>query len=475
MSLLPGSKMFATKDRLTFSALHWSLSFLPSLFATMKIRVSESGSPIHPSGTQPTPWPQRLGRFPRYRSPPSPTRTMKHEKPEPVVKAEPIDVPCFAVKAEPVAKKERDVEAEQKIKREQPTVKLEQPAIERVLGLKAKSDIKAKGSSKERADVFVETLRSIRTAATKNVQDLEIVQHLMANFITVTTATKGSDRTGQAKQVEMVCLQVERACHAIVAIGTKIIRGSAPGASALRSGLAQMSELCAGASPRASVVERTLRNVPADELRMGVVQERIQAVQGRLEMVMQKIEGLDASPTAAAAVAREDHTQAELSEMALRTLMQAKIGAGNAIHNLDTIDCFTDDWELGDDSPLTSPALDIHLHCQYAAEECKSIMEILDGFLANPASGQQVGIFTEMEIRRENAVDEVKKLVKVIEELAETQTDPALSLQEMKKRGERLVGKAEGLKVQIDELEKMVQTPVLQQGQSQASAQQQVQ
>ncbi|KAK4547078.1 hypothetical protein LTR36_001299 [Oleoguttula mirabilis] len=157
--------------------------------------------------------------------------------------------------------------------------------------------------------------------------------------------------------------------------------------------------------------------------------------------------------------------------MALRTLMQAKVSAGNTIAQLDIIDCFTDDWELADGSALTSPALDIHLHCQYAAQECKSIIEILDGFLANPASGQQVGIFAEMEIRRENAVDEVKKLVRLIEALAKTQTDPALSLHEMRKRAERLVGKIEGLKVQIDGLEEIVRTPVLQQSQPQEQVQ----
>lgn len=184
-----------------------------------------------------------------------------------------------------------------------------------------------------------------------------------------------------------------------------------------------------------------------------------------------------ASLSTADASGQKDRIDPRLSEMALRTLMQAKVSAGNAIHNLDTIDCFTDDWELGDGSTLTSPALDIHLHCQYAAEECKSIMEILDGFLANPASGQQVVIFTELEIRRENAVDDVKKLMSVIVELAKTQTDPALSLQEMRKRAERLVGKIEGLKRQIDELEDMVRPPPppLQQDRPPASEQQQVQ
>ena len=154
--------------------------------------------------------------------------------------------------------------------------------------------------------------------------------------------------------------------------------------------------------------------------------------------------------------------------MAFRALMQAKIGAGNAIHQLDTIDCFTDDWALEDTAgALARAALDIHLHCQYAAEECKSIIEILDGFLANPTSGQQVGIFLELEVRRENAGDDLKKLVKIIVELSIAHSDPALSLAEMWKRAERLVAKIDGLKTNVEELERIVHTPMLQQEQPQ--------
>ncbi|KAK5132113.1 hypothetical protein LTR08_000364 [Meristemomyces frigidus] len=160
--------------------------------------------------------------------------------------------------------------------------------------------------------------------------------------------------------------------------------------------------------------------------------------------------------------------------MALRVIMKAKVSAGNVIHQLDTIDCFTDDWDDPTGS-LTSPALDIHLQCQYSAEECKSIIEILDGFLANPALSQQVGIFSELEVRRENAVDEVKKLVVVLAGLKELHSDPALSLREMWKRAERLVGKIEGLRGNVEELETMVRAPMLQQQEQPQTPQQQQQ
>ena len=159
--------------------------------------------------------------------------------------------------------------------------------------------------------------------------------------------------------------------------------------------------------------------------------------------------------------------------MALRIIMQAKVGAGNVIHQLDTIDQFTDEWGT-DNLVLTSSALDIHLQCQYAAEECKSIIEILDGFLVNPTSCQQVGIFSELEVRRENAVDELMKLVKVLSTMNGIHTEPALSLMEMWRRAERLVGKIEGLKLNVEELERIVHTPVIQQ-QPEAAQHQQVQ
>jgi hypothetical protein len=106
---------------------------------------------------------------------------------------------------------------------------------------------------------------------------------------------------------------------------------------------------------------------------------------------------------------------------------------------------------------LTEPALDIHLYCQHAAAESKAIVEILDGFIATPSSSGQVGIFVEMEVRRGNAVGELKGLARAIEHLATVESNPPLSLREMSKRTLRTAAKMEGLKGVIDELEKMVQ------------------
>ena len=174
---------------------------------------------------------------------------------------------------------------------------------------------------------------------------------------------------------------------------------------------------------------------------------------------------------ASTAKAKQDHETSAWT-MALQIIMRAKVCVGNAIHQLDTIDQFTDEWGT-DDAALTSGALDIHLQCQYAAEECKSIIEILDGFLASPVTSQQVGIFPELEIRRENAVDELDKLVDVLLTMKKFRTDPALSLTEMLKRAERLVGKIESLKVNMEELERFVHTPMLQQQQQPEASQQQ--
>ncbi|TKA81176.1 hypothetical protein B0A55_02628 [Friedmanniomyces simplex] len=152
-----------------------------------------------------------------------------------------------------------------------------------------------------------------------------------------------------------------------------------------------------------------------------------------------------------------------MGDMALRNLIQAKVTSASTIHELDTIDCFTDDWDTEPNSKLTDPALEIHLACQHAASECKAIVDILDGFLTNPALGAQVGIFVEMEVRRENAMSEVAAVVQVAGELATRETGPDLNLMEIRKRAKKLLGKLQGLNVQVAELEKMVEAPVAEQ------------
>ncbi|KAK1051303.1 hypothetical protein LTR74_016846 [Friedmanniomyces endolithicus] len=152
-----------------------------------------------------------------------------------------------------------------------------------------------------------------------------------------------------------------------------------------------------------------------------------------------------------------------LGNMALRNLIHAKITGANAIHELDTIDCFTDDWETEHNGKLAEAALEIHLACQHAASECKAIVDILDGLLTDPTLGTQLGIFVEMEIRRENAMAEIAAVGQVAEDLAKTETSLELNLMEIGKRAKKLMGKLQGLKVQVQELEKIVEGAAVEQ------------
>jgi len=149
--------------------------------------------------------------------------------------------------------------------------------------------------------------------------------------------------------------------------------------------------------------------------------------------------------------------------MALRNLIKAKVTSANAIHELDTIDSFTDDWDTEQDSKLTEPALEIHLACQHAASECKAIVDITDALMTDPALGTQMGIFVEMEIRRENAMSEIVTVAQVVKELTKTETDVDLNLLEILKRVKKLLGKLQGLQVQVQELEKILEVAAVEQ------------
>ncbi|KAK5716091.1 hypothetical protein LTR15_009916 [Elasticomyces elasticus] len=152
----------------------------------------------------------------------------------------------------------------------------------------------------------------------------------------------------------------------------------------------------------------------------------------------------------------QDRTEhSDSNSMALRNLIQAKVTGSNAINELDTIDCFTDEWDTDARSKLTDPALEIHLSCMEAASELKAIVDILDAFLGNPALGGQMGIFMEIAVRRENAASEIVAILKVVEGLAEMETVPE-SLSEIRVRTQRLSRKLDGLKTQIDQLENIV-------------------
>ncbi|KAK0273690.1 hypothetical protein LTR35_012127 [Friedmanniomyces endolithicus] len=156
-------------------------------------------------------------------------------------------------------------------------------------------------------------------------------------------------------------------------------------------------------------------------------------------------------------------TDAPGRDMALRNLIKAKVTSANAIHELDTIDSFTDDWDTEQDSKLTEPALEIHLACQHAASECKAIVDITDALMTDPALGTQMGIFVEMKIRRENAMSEIVTVAQVVKELTKTETDVDLNLLEILKRVKKLLGKLQGLQVQVQELEKIVEVAAVEQ------------
>ncbi|KAK3075916.1 hypothetical protein LTR53_000345 [Teratosphaeriaceae sp. CCFEE 6253] len=163
--------------------------------------------------------------------------------------------------------------------------------------------------------------------------------------------------------------------------------------------------------------------------------------------------------------------------MALRTLMQAKVTCANTIHELDTIDCFTDDWPLTTttlglaladaalaDAALADAALEIHLACQHAAAECGAIVEMLDALLSDdPAMSAQPRVLVEMEVRRENAGGEIEEARRIVEELAEgDRVGPELSLREIGMRAWRLGAKLRGMRGVLEELEVKVQAPALQ-------------
>ncbi|KAK3113852.1 hypothetical protein LTR53_008427 [Teratosphaeriaceae sp. CCFEE 6253] len=153
--------------------------------------------------------------------------------------------------------------------------------------------------------------------------------------------------------------------------------------------------------------------------------------------------------------------------MVLRTLMQAKVTCANTIHELDTIDCFTDDWPLTTTTlglALADAALEIHLACQHAAAECGAIVEMLDALLSDdPAMSAQPRVLVEMEVRRENAGGEIEEVRRIVEELAEGDgVGPELSLREIGKRGWRLGAKLRGMRGVLEELEVRVQAPALQ-------------
>lgn len=142
-----------------------------------------------------------------------------------------------------------------------------------------------------------------------------------------------------------------------------------------------------------------------------------------------------------------------------RKLMKARITCSNSIHELETLDGLTDDWD-GDDEDLENAALDIHLQCEYGCKESNALHEMLTGLLSGfNAPG---GLWTEIELRQENAVEATNEIIKVIEGLLSMGANPDLGLKEMKRRAQHVVAKLEALKDTFSDLESEVQACLVQ-------------
>lgn len=88
-------------------------------------------------------------------------------------------------------------------------------------------------------------------------------------------------------------------------------------------------------------------------------------------------------------------------KMLLRKLMKVRITCSNSASELETLDGLTDDWHA--DEKLESVALDIHLQCEYCCNESSRLHDILTGFLTDPGSNVPGWLWTEVELRQENA------------------------------------------------------------------------
>lgn len=138
----------------------------------------------------------------------------------------------------------------------------------------------------------------------------------------------------------------------------------------------------------------------------------------------------------------------------LRKLMKARITCDNSARELETLDRLTDEWGSNEEV-LETAALDIHLQCEYSCKELSTLYEIVTGLLSGiNAPGW---LWTEVELRQENAVAAANEIVNVIHGLVPAQANPELGLKEMKRRAQHIVAKLETLKETFAELERDVQ------------------
>ena len=129
---------------------------------------------------------------------------------------------------------------------------------------------------------------------------------------------------------------------------------------------------------------------------------------------------------------------------ALHIFMHPRIICTNTISELDTIDQSNDGWDAINRPLLDSAALDIHLHCEYAAKECQPIVDILDRFIAQQGS-DMLPMVVEMCIRQAIALVEANEVLDVVRGLMEVEAAAELGLKEMGRRGMRVVSKLDGV------------------------------
>ncbi|KAF2172059.1 hypothetical protein M409DRAFT_17301 [Zasmidium cellare ATCC 36951] len=137
----------------------------------------------------------------------------------------------------------------------------------------------------------------------------------------------------------------------------------------------------------------------------------------------------------------------------LRKLMKARIACGNSLEELETLNGLTDDWDATEEV-LENAALDIHLQCEYGCKESSALHDILSGLLTGLNTP---GLWTEVEVRQENAVAAAKEIIKVIDGLLVAGPNPSLGLKEMKRRAQHITTELEALEETFAELESEVQ------------------
>ncbi|CAK3883146.1 Hypothetical predicted protein [Lecanosticta acicola] len=145
--------------------------------------------------------------------------------------------------------------------------------------------------------------------------------------------------------------------------------------------------------------------------------------------------------------------------LALRRVVQARILLGNSVSELEALDSLTDEWNAEVDQ-LETAAIEIHLQCDYAVKEANTILEALNGLLANTLPLQEC-LWIELELRQESALAATLELTKVLDKFGASITGPEqaqqLGVKEMKLRAQHVLSKLKESKDVLAQLQKEVQ------------------